>query len=605
MRGIRHGIAACAVATVLALVWSGAAPAQTVNTDPTVTASRSPSGNVRVGVPINFSAVGEDADGDTLTYAWDFGDGETSTAQNPSHFYLTSGGKTVTVTVSDGKGGTGSATMNITIQSNRNPSIQSATASPSAGLAPLTVQFTGAARDFDGHTVSYSWDLDADGEFEITEQNATRTYSAPGTYSAVLRVTDPFGGASTRTVTVTVLSAANDPTKKFNVLIFSKTAGFRHSSIDEGITALKLLGEQNNFGVDAIEEASLFTDEFLARYVAVIWLSTTGDVLNDEQQAAFERYIRAGGGYVGIHSAADGEYTWPWYGQLVGGYFRNHPNGTPTATVEVEDRTHLSTAHLPERWTRVDEWYNYQSPVNPSINGGGTDYSTRNTTGIHVLLKMDESTYNESDGSDGVDDDHPISWCHRFDGGRAWYTGLGHTEASYLEPEFLQHVLGGIEVATGFVADDTCGIVERQGDAGGVVPATLALSLGSAAAFGPFVPAVERAYTASTSANVISTAGDALLSVADPSATATGRLVNGPYALAQPLEAMASSTGGVGAAFAPLRDDSSPLSLLTYDGPISNDAVTVAFRQSIGAAEGLRTGTYSKTLVFTLSTTSP
>ena len=318
------------------------------NTDPTVTASRSPSGNVRVGVPISFSAVGADADGDTLTYAWDFGDGETSTQQNPSHFYLTTGGKTVTVTVSDGKGGTGSATMSVTIQSNRNPSIQSATAaSPSAGLAPLAVQFTGAATDFDGHTVSYSWDLDGDGEFETTEQNPTRTYTAVGTYSAVLRVTDPFGGASTRTLPITVLSATNDPTKKFNILVFSKTAGFRHSSIDEGITALKLLGEQNNFGVDAIEEASLFTDAFLARYDAVVWLSTTGDVLNDDQQGAFERYIHAGGGYVGIHSAADTEYTWPWYGQLVGGYFRNHPNGTPTATVEVEDGAHHSTSHLP------------------------------------------------------------------------------------------------------------------------------------------------------------------------------------------------------------------------------------------------------------------
>ncbi len=605
MRGNRHGFAVCAVALMVALVWSGTALAQTPNTDPTVTASRSPSGNVRVGVPISFSAVGEDADADTLTYAWDFGDGETSTQQNPSHFYLTTGAKTVTVSVSDGKGGSASATMSVTIQSNRNPSIQSATvASPSAGLAPLVVQFTGAATDFDGHTVSYSWDLDGDGVFETTEQNPTRTYSQPGTYSPVLRVTDPFGGASTRTLPITVLTEATDPTKKFNVLIFSRTAGFRHSSIDEGITAIKLLGEQNNFGVDAIEETSLFTDAFLARYDAVVWLSTTGDVLNEDQQGAFERYIHAGGGYVGIHSAADTEYTWPWYGQLVGGYFRNHPNGTPTATVEVEDGTHHSTSHLPARWTRVDEWYNYQSPINPSINGGGTDYSTRNTTGIHVLLKMDESTYNESDGNT-VDDDHPISWCHRFDGGRAWYTGLGHTEASYLEPEFLQHVLGGLEIASGYVADDTCGIVERDGGAGGVVPATLSLSLGTPASFGAFIPGVARPYTAGMTANVISTAGDALLSVADPSSTATGRLVNGSFALTQPLDVMATSAGGTGGALAPLSGDGSPRSLLTYTGPVSNDAVSITFSQSIGATEALRTGSYSKTLVFTLSTTNP
>src|SRR6185503_10382649 len=187
------------------------------------------------------------------------------------------------------------------------------------------------------------------------------------------------------------------------------------SSIDEGITAIKVLGEQNNFHVDAMEEPTLFTDAVLAKYDAVVFLSTTGDTLNnDAQQAAFERYIRAGGGYVGIHSAADTEYLWPWYGQMVGGYFRNHPNGTPAATVLVEDTAHHSTRHLPAVWPRVDEWYNYQGIVNPVVNGGGTDYSPRNS-GVHVLLKMDESTYAEADGSDGVNDDHPISWCHRFD----------------------------------------------------------------------------------------------------------------------------------------------------------------------------------------------
>ena len=169
------------------------------------------------------------------------------------------------------------------------------------------------------------------------------------------------------------------------------------------------------------------------------------------QQAAFERFIQAGGGYVGIHSAADTEYTWPWYGQMVGGYFRNHPNGTPTATVVVEDATQPSTSHLPARWTRVDEWYNYQGIVNPVVNGGGTDVSTRSLTPIHVLLTMDESTYAEADGTDGVDDDHPIAWCKRYDGGRMFYTGLAHTEASCLEANFLQHFLGGLEVAAGYI----------------------------------------------------------------------------------------------------------------------------------------------------------
>jgi PKD repeat protein len=597
-------VGACAVVGLVALVPSGTAFAQS-NQDPTVTATRTPSGNVRVGVPIEFSATGVDADGDTLTYAWDFGDGETSSAQNPSHFYLTAGGQTATVTVSDGKGGTGSATLSVNVQANRNPLIFGGTgAAPAAGFAPLVVQFTGQALDFDGHELTYSWDLDGDGTFETAEQNPSHTYTTAGTHTPVLRAADAFGGVATREVPITVLSETTDPSKDFNVLVFSRTAGFRHSNIDEGITAIKLLGEQHNFGVDAIEEPSLFTDAFLNRYDAVIWLSTTGDVLNDDQQAAFERYIRAGNGYVGIHAAADTEYGWPWYGKLVGAYFRNHPNGTPTATVITEDPTHLSTSHLPARWTRVDEWYNYQGTTDPAVGGGGTDFSARNNP-VHVLLKMDESTYAEADGSDDVDDDHPISWCQRYDGGRSWYTGMGHTEASFEESDFLQHVLAGIEIAAGETPDDTCGIVQRTSDVGGSVPATLALTLGSPASFGSFLPGLGRSYEAGTTANVISTAGDARLSVGDPSSIATGRLVNGSFALAQPLEAMASSDAGQGGAFTPLGTDGAPLSLLTYSGPTSNDVASISFRQSIGANEALRTGSYAKTLVFTLSTTTP
>ena len=381
------------------------------------------------------------------------------------------------------------------VQANRNPSISNATvASPQAGIAPLAVQFTGAATDPDGHTVSYSWDLDGDGTFETTAQNPSFTYNAAGTYLPVLRVTDPFGGVSNRTLTVNVLPAQLDPAAKFNVLVYSRTAGFRHSSIDEGIAAIKKLGVDNGFAVDAIEEPSLFTDEFLNRYDVVVFMSTTGDTLPDAAQAAFERYIKSGHGYVGVHAAADTEYGWPWYGQMVGAYFRNHPNGTPTATVVVEDTAHRSTAHLPARWTRNDEWYNYQSPVNPVVNGGGTDYSARNTEGIHVLLTMDESTYAEADGSDGVDDDHPIAWCHRYDGGRAWYTGLGHTEASYLDAGFLAHLLGGLEVAAGYVADPACGVVETSTEGGisGSVPATLSLALGAPGSFGTFIPGVAR-----------------------------------------------------------------------------------------------------------------
>ena len=138
---------------------------------------------------------------------------------------------------------------------------------------------------------------------------------------------------------------------------------------------------------------------------------------------------------------------------------------------------------------------------------------------------------------------------------------------------------------------------------GGNVPATLALSLGAPAAFGAFTPGSETTYRSSTTANVISTAGDGALSITDPSSIAPGRLVNGTFSLAQPLQIKASSGGGTGGAFAPL--SGSPLTVLSYPGPVSNDTVTIDLSQAIAANEGLRTGAYSKTLTFTLSTTMP
>ena len=339
---------------------------------------------------------------------------------------------------------------------NTDPVITSATASQSFGIAPLPVNFTGAATDADGDQLTYLWDFDDNGSIDATGASAAHTYSAGGAPAAKLTVADGKGGVAVRTISLTVL-APDDPSAKLRALVFSKTAAFRHGSIPAGITALKALGTEKNFQVDATEDAAWFRDDILSHYDTVIFLSTTGDVLTDTQQAAFERYIRADGGYVGIHSAADTEYGWPWYGQMVGAYFRNHPNGTPNATVVVEDTTDPSTAGIPARWTRADEWYNYQSPVNPVVNGGGDDYNPRNTTGIHVLLTMDESTYAEADGSDGVDDDHPIAWCHRFDGGRAWYSGLAHTDASFSEAAMLGHLQAGIEITAGKVPSAACG----------------------------------------------------------------------------------------------------------------------------------------------------
>ena len=326
-------------------------------------------------------------------------------------------------------------------------------ATPSTGFAPLPVKFETTASDEDDDDLTYSWDF-GDGSAASTTEDPSHTYTAAGTYNAKVTVSDGEDSVS-RTVVVNVFGP-DQGGDRFRVLVFSKTTGFRHDSIPAGIAAIKKLGADNHFGVDASEDSAVvFTDAFLAHYDAVVFLSTTGDPLNDTQQAAFERYIKGGGGYVGIHAAADTEYTWTWYGKLVGAYFRNHPAGTPDATVHVEDTDHHSTEGLPNPWPRTDEWYNYQAPEGAVVGGGGTDYSPR-AGGVHVLATVDESTYGEDDGNT-TDDDHPISWCQRYDGGRSWYTGMGHTQASFAEAPFLKHLLGGLEVASGAVADADCG----------------------------------------------------------------------------------------------------------------------------------------------------
>jgi len=219
------------------------------------------------------------------------------------------------------------------------------------------------------------------------------------------------------------------------VLVFSKTAGFRHDSIPDGIAAIQALGEQNDFHVEATEDATAFTPDNLSRFAAVVFLSTTGDVLNAEQQTAFENYIAAGGGYTGIHAAADTEYDWPFYSQLVGAYFKSHP-AIQQATVNVVARDHPSTAPLPYQWTRTDEWYNFRT--NPRAN-------------VKVLATLDESSYDPGPDAMG---DHPISWCHTQEQGRSWYTALGHTKESYAEPNFLAHIAGGIRYAAGLETAD-------------------------------------------------------------------------------------------------------------------------------------------------------
>ncbi|MGN6492165.1 MAG: ThuA domain-containing protein [Agriterribacter sp.] len=229
-------------------------------------------------------------------------------------------------------------------------------------------------------------------------------------------------------VSLILFSACNKRSGNPRVLVFSKTAGFHHESIAKAIPALQKLGAENNFDVDTTTNSEMFNEDTLKKYSAVIFLSTTGPLFNTTQRMAFERYIQAGGGFVGIHGASDAEYDWGWYNRLVGGYFESHPH-QQEAKLIVKDKSHPATKHLPDVWTRKDEWYNFKK-LNPDV---------------HVLLTIDEKSY--EGGKHG--DNHPMAWYHDYDGGRAFYTELGHTDESYVEPLFLQHLLGGIEYAIG------------------------------------------------------------------------------------------------------------------------------------------------------------
>jgi len=211
-----------------------------------------------------------------------------------------------------------------------------------------------------------------------------------------------------------------------SLLVFSRTAEYRHDSIPAGVRALTKLAADRGWSLAATEDASQFSDTGLAAYNAVIFLSTTGNVLDDPEQAAFERFIRAGNGFIGIHSATDTEYDWAWYGGLVGAYFREHPS-IQAADVVVEDQTHPATRGLPNPWRRSDEWYAFKSNPRPNV---------------HVLLSLDESSYTA--GTAHMDGDHPVAWCHEYDGGRAFYTALGHTSESFSDPLFINQLAGAV-----------------------------------------------------------------------------------------------------------------------------------------------------------------
>lgn len=258
----------------------------------------------------------------------------------------------------------------------------------------------------------------------------------------------------TATVGIAAAPAFAESPDEYKVLVVGQTLGFRHSHIDDTTLAVIRLGEEHGFDVDVWDsrqpDLTLPTTPFtsaadLSQYASIIFASpvdatnnldpTRPRLLNDTELAALQGYIHDGGGYVGLHAATDSMHTVPWYSELTGGgaRFRNHP-AQQTATMRVESPGHPSTAMLPAEWVRFDEWYNFTT--NPRDD-------------VHVLITLDESTYSPGSGAMGAD--HPIAWCQNFEGGRSWYEGAGHTDASWADPLFLEHILAGIEWTAGVV----------------------------------------------------------------------------------------------------------------------------------------------------------
>lgn len=222
--------------------------------------------------------------------------------------------------------------------------------------------------------------------------------------------------------------------QQFNALLFTKTTGWHHKSIPAAVTNMKALAKEHHFNLVWHEEASYFNDEYLAQFDVVIFMITTGDLLNKEQKLAFKRFIQSGKGFVGVHSASDTEINWPWYQKLVGRTFQIHPP-IQTAKLNVVNKSFPGMNQITNNILWTDEWY---------------DFGPENTKKLNYLLTVDESTYNtKSDWGDGNEGNgmgefHPIAWYQEFDGGRSFYTALGHLDAAHQNPLFNKHLYGGI-----------------------------------------------------------------------------------------------------------------------------------------------------------------
>lgn len=283
--------------------------------------------------------------------------------------------------------------------------------------------------------------------------------------------TSPNNGSNSEAATEDGSSPPTVISGPFKMLVFSHTAGFRHASIETGKVMLQNLADANDFSIDLTEDPAQFNDANLAQYAAVFFLNTTLDVFNSEQEAAFENFIRNGGAFVGVHSAADTEHGWPFYGELVGAYFLTHPVLNQPGSIIIEDHDHPSVSHVSDPWTiqPTEEFYSFKT--NPRDE-------------VRVITRIDESSYMQEPntscdpsgnptfpegGFSGIQGDHPMTWCHDKFAGRAWYTALGHEATLYFDPDYQQHVLNGILTATKRI-EASCDVLPKPADAPEYLP---------------------------------------------------------------------------------------------------------------------------------------
>ena len=205
-----------------------------------------------------------------------------------------------------------------------------------------------------------------------------------------------------------------------NVLVFSKTNGFRHASIADGQEMFKKMAEENNWKLTFSEDSLLINNKVLSKIDVLIFLSTTGNIFGADQKKALQKYIHKGGGFVGIHAATDTEMDWKWYVDMVGGAFKSHPK-QQSATINILNHDFKAMQHFGKTWLRFDEWYNFRTPINPNAV---------------VLATVDESTY--QGGTMG--DNHPVIWYQNYEGGKIFTTALGHTKESYINPDFVKMI---------------------------------------------------------------------------------------------------------------------------------------------------------------------